>query len=63
MGLYIAVLANLGQLTRDIIRLSNGFQLIEGSLFAIINLLAGAKAIPLYFIWRVGDDFSPIFRR
>ena len=38
-------------------RLRNRSKLVEGSLFAIIGLLLGAKSITLFFIWRVGDDF------
>ena len=56
-GLKIAILAiltNLGQLTRDLIRLRNRSKLVERSLFAIIDLLQGTKSILLYFLWRVG---------
>ena len=57
--LKTAILANLGQLTReDLIRLRNRSKLVDGSLFALIDLLPGAKYITLYFIWRVGDDFN-----
>ena len=31
--------------------------IVEGSLFAINDLLIRAKSITLYFIWRMGDDF------
>ena len=57
-------MANLGQLTRDIfrainelIRLRNRSKLVQGILYAIIDLLIGAKSGTLYFIWRVGDTF------
>ena len=54
----MVILTNLGQLTRDIfcsiIRLKNHSKLVEGSLFAIIDLLLGAKFINLYFIGRAG---------
>ena len=59
----MAILNNLGQLTRNIIRaiksgnlirLINCSKLVERSLFAIIDLLQGTKSIFLYFIWRVG---------
>ena len=60
-GLKVAILTNLGQLTRDfflaindLIRLRNRSKLVERSLFAIIDLLQGAKFFVLYFIWRVG---------
>ena len=43
--------------SRDLIRLRNRFKLLEGSLFAVIDLLLDAKFITLYFISRVGDDF------
>ena len=42
----------------DLIRLRNSPKLVESSLFAIIDLLQGAKSIVLYFIWRVGGWFS-----
>ena len=60
MGLKIAILANLGQLTRDysvsryLIRLRNRSKLVERSLFALIDLLQGAKSILSCLIWRVG---------
>ena len=41
----------------DLISHRNLSKLVEGSLFAIIDLLLGAKFIALYLIWRVGDDF------
>ena len=54
----MVILTNLGQLRRDIfcaiIRLKNHSKLVEGSLFAIIDLLLGAKFISLYFIRRAG---------
>ena len=37
--LKIAILANLGQLTRDLIRLRNSSKLGVGLLFAVIDLL------------------------
>ena len=39
----------------DLIRLRNRSKLVEGSLFAIIDLLLGAKFITLFYIWRVGE--------
>ena len=57
-SLKIAILANLGQLTRyqcvsgDLIRLRNRSKLVK-RIFAIIDLLQGAKFILLYFKWRV----------
>ena len=50
-------LALLMRKCRDFIRLRNRFKLLEGSLFAVIDLLLDAKFITLYFISRVGDDF------
>ena len=41
----------------DLIRLRNRSKLVKENLFAITDLLLGAKFIFLYFIWRVGDDF------
>ena len=68
MIIFRKVIAILGQLTRDIfraingkrdlIRLRNRCKLVERSLFAIIDLLQGAKTILLNFIWRVGGRFS-----
>ena len=46
----------------DFIRLRNRSKLVERSLFAINELLQGAKSIRLYFIWRVGDDFHEKFQ-
>ena len=54
----MAILTNLGQLTRNLIRRINRFKLVERSLFAIIDLLQGAKSNFLYFIWRVGGWFK-----
>ena len=58
-------MANLGQLTSNILRtinastlLRNRAKLVEGSLFALIDLLTGAKFITLYFKWRAGDEFT-----
>ena len=48
--IYFALLTR----KRDLIRLRNRSKLIQGSLYAIIDLLQGAKSILLYFIWRVG---------
>ena len=55
-------MANLGQLTRDIFALLTrkrrvnpsykSFQIVERSLFAIIDLLQGTKSLFLYFKWR-----------
>ena len=65
-GIEVAILANLGQLTRDtfrtinacnLIRLRNRSKLIERSLYVIVDLLIGAKTILLYCIWRVGIVF------
>ena len=50
----------------DLIRLRNQSKLVERSLFAIIDLLQGAKSILWYFIWFVGGWFSykiSIFRK
>ena len=69
----MAILTNLGQLTRDIFRaidalaeilfrLINRSKLVERSLFALIDLLQETKSIFLYFIWRVGDDFHKKFQ-
>ena len=41
----------------DLIPLRNRSKLVKENLFAITDLLLGAKFITLYFIWRVGDDF------
>ena len=46
------------RISGDLSRLRNLSKLIEGSLFAVIDLLLGAKFLNLYFIWRVGDDFD-----
>ena len=67
----IAMLANMGQLTcdmlrygaiwcvsGDLIRLRSRSNLVEGRLFAIIDLLLREKIIILYFIWRVGLWFT-----
>ena len=35
---------------RDLIRLRNRSKLVQGSLYAIIDLLIGAKSITLYLI-------------
>ena len=37
---------------RDLIRLKNRCELIQGSLYVIIDLLIGAKSITLYLKWR-----------
>ena len=42
----------------DLIRLRNQSKLVERSLFAIIDLLQGAKSILWYLIWFVGGWFS-----
>ena len=38
----------------ELIRLKNRSKLVERSLFAIIDLLQGAKSIVLCLLWRVG---------
>ena len=35
----------------------NRLKLVEEGLFAIIDLLVGAKTNNLYIIWPLGDDF------
>ena len=47
------------QLTRkrDLIRLRNRSKLVQGSLYAIMVLLIGAKPITLSLIWHVGFFF------
>ena len=63
-GLKIAILANLGQLTRDIFRAINAFAEIQSVLEIVpnwlkeaylpfIDLLQVVKSILLYFRWRV----------
>ena len=52
-AIYFALLTR----NRDLIRLRSRSKLVEGSLFALIDLLQGAKSIFLYFRWRVGGDF------
>ena len=47
-AIYFALLSG------DLIRQKNRSKLVEGSLFAIIDLLLGTKFITLYLIWRVG---------
>ena len=53
----MTILANLGPLPhniitrkRDLIHLRNVSKLVQGSLYAIIELLIGAKSITLYLI-------------
>ena len=41
----------------DLIHLRNRSKLVQGSLYAIIDLLIGAKSITLYLIWRLGACF------
>ena len=41
----------------DLIRLRNCSKLVEGSLFAIIDLLLAMKFVLMYIIGRVGDGF------
>ena len=36
--------------------------MIKRSLYAIIDLLKGAKSILLYYIWRVGDETHKKFQ-
>ena len=40
------------------IHLKNRSKLVENSLFAITDLLQGAKFMLLYFLWRVGGGVS-----
>ena len=39
-------------MSEDLVRLRNFSDLVEVSLFALIDLLLGAKPITLFFIWR-----------
>ena len=41
----------------DLIRLRNRSKLVQSSLYAITNLLIGAKSITLFLVWRVGGIF------
>ena len=48
-------------LSGDLIRLRNCSKLVESVLFAIIDLLLGAKSITLYFMFMWRHFFSFIF--
>ena len=43
-------------------RVRNRSKLVEIGLFAVIDLIQGARFILLYFIWRVGADFHKKFK-
>ena len=61
-GTYRAIFPRNQRVSGDLIRLRNRSKLVEGNLFAIIDLLTRAKFITLHFAWRVGDDFYEKFQ-
>ena len=63
-------MAKLGQVTRDIIRAINAqaeiqSKLVKGLLFAIIDILLGAKSITctLYGIWGMNFTKNVVFKK